>query len=80
MGISTQVLLTKINSLESDVEYLKTQIQELLNNQQGFYPHKNFEPHRPTSKCTVCGMKFEGAMGYVCMNTQCPTKVMCRSE
>ena len=30
--------------------------------------------------CPVCGMKFSGAMGYVCQSTACPTKVTCGND
>ena len=28
-------------------------------------------------RCMVCGMEFKNAMGYVCYNPNCPTKVTC---
>jgi hypothetical protein len=36
-------------------------------------------PHLPVEKpkCRVCGMVFEGVMGYVCPHNNCPGKVTC---
>lgn len=28
-------------------------------------------------QCSVCGMTFEGTMGYVCYNQGCPSKISC---
>ena len=28
------------------------------------------------NRCNVCGITFEGAMGYVCTNPRCPTRVV----
>lgn len=29
----------------------------------------------PATQCKVCGIKFDGPMGYVCGNPDCPTAV-----
>ena len=33
----------------------------------------------PTNQCAVCGIKFEGAWGYVCNHPNCPTRITCTS-
>lgn len=34
-------------------------------------------PPIPTPHCSLCGITFEGAMGYVCYNQRCPSKISC---
>lgn len=29
-------------------------------------------PWNPTSQCSGCGLKLDGAIGYVCNNPKCP--------
>lgn len=31
------------------------------------------EPYWNTKQCPKCGLKLEGAMGYYCPHSQCPT-------
>lgn len=41
---------------------------------------KIYDNHKydfPVPTCQVCGLKFEGAMGYVCMQPLCPSKFSC---
>jgi hypothetical protein len=33
----------------------------------------------PSNQCAVCNMKFDGPMGYVCPNPNCPSRVVCGS-
>ena len=33
----------------------------------------------PVNRCPVCQMSWEGPMGYVCANPQCPNRVTCTS-
>ncbi len=41
---------------------------------QPFMPTVPIQPIRnPPSNCSKCGLKLEGAMGYVCNNNPCPT-------
>lgn len=30
-----------------------------------------------TNGCHVCGIKFDGVMGYVCQRTDCPSAIRC---
>lgn len=41
------------------------------------YPNYPFHPSEAKPKCRVCGMVFEGVMGYVCPHNNCPGKVTC---
>ncbi len=40
---------------------------------------KPWEPHLSETSCGVCGMKWDGPMGYVCPNLKCPSRVTCGS-
>lgn len=40
------------------------------------------KPQQPVNRCSKCGLKLEGVMGYCCPNVGCPTgmgPVMCMS-
>ena len=41
------------------------------------YPAIPMPSHTQPSICNTCGMTFMGAMGWVCSNPSCPTKVTC---
>ena len=34
-------------------------------------------PFIKQDSCPVCGLKFDGPMGYACNNPKCPTRVSC---
>lgn len=40
-------------------------------------PSPNPWPIYNNNSCKVCGMKFDGPMGYVCGRTDCPSGVTC---
>ncbi len=44
---------------------------------------KKPNPWNETQRCTKCGLKLEGVMGYCCPNVGCPTglgPVMCMAD
>lgn len=43
------------------------------------YPSPDPSYMQPSS-CRVCGMKFDGPMGYVCSRPDCPSGVTCSNE
>lgn len=50
----------------------------------GLEAGKTIQPSNPLWNtkpyCRVCGMDFSKPMGYVCYNSNCPTKVTCSSQ
>lgn len=52
--------------------------QAAQKDQTKIYPPIPLPPiNTPVMRCNVCGMEFKNAMGYVCNNPSCPTKVTC---
>lgn len=43
-------------------------------------PYEADPSYMQPSSCRVCGMKFDGPMGYVCTRTDCPSGVTCSNE
>jgi hypothetical protein len=42
---------------------------------------RNNPPGSPSYGCAVCGLSYkDGAMGYVCPRTDCPSRVYCGTE
>lgn len=73
----------RIEILEKRIRELELEIRELKQRQSAAKPiplptpEYPFEPIRYDPTCSVCGMTFNGPMGYVCMNPGCPSKVTC---
>ena len=57
----------KLDALEKKVSNL----EERVRNAERFVPGQLYWP-KPNS-CHKCGLKFEGTMGYVCNQIDCPT-------
>ena len=83
-----EFLEEKLERLEKQVAYLERRVNEL---EQANRMHHPFQPvtiptpYNPQWKipnaCSVCGLQFNGPMGYVCSNPQCPSGVTyCQSE
>lgn len=47
---------------------------------QPVYPTTPVTPSFGTTICSRCGMKWEGAMGYVCPDTYCPVQLKVTSQ
>lgn len=63
-------------------------IEEMIENKiKKDVPPPPFEPLKdifipsyiPPTSCSLCGIKLDSVMGYVCNNTQCPTFPVVRS-
>ncbi|BAK66871.1 hypothetical protein SLG_21960 [Sphingobium sp. SYK-6] len=64
----------RIAEMERRIEQLERQMFPNL------YPRQPFMPSippgwQPEYQCSVCKMKFSGAMGYVCPRGNCPSRV-----
>ena len=86
--MSREYLEQKLERLEKQLSYLERRISELERSKRLTDPYQPFMPSpvQPTwtahpSACSVCGLKFDGPMGYVCTNPRCPSGVVyCQSE
>ena len=77
----------RMEALELEVISLRKRTQELeeeLERHQRlsspYQPIAPTVPYQPTwvapNACSICGMKFDGPMGYVCTNPRCPSGVV----
>lgn len=82
--------VAQVNESDWDVVVLANEVKRLKRELQRLSPKKDDQrifpqtipvtPHSiPWNSCSVCGMKFEGPMGYVCPRSDCPTAVTCVS-
>jgi hypothetical protein len=47
---------------------------------QPVYPTTQFPPSLVPTLCSKCGMKWEGVMGYVCSQSDCPAQLKVTSQ
>lgn len=69
------VLANEVKRLQSEVNRLtpkKPHIEQPI-------PYTVPPYHINMHQCSVCGMKSEGAMGYVCPRADCPTAITCNN-
>lgn len=80
--------ITPIEPLKPDVDGLNRAVKELAERAPKMPPLERVfdrilpqqlptERYAAPSQCSVCEMKFEGPMGYVCGNAMCPSRVTC---
>jgi hypothetical protein len=74
----------RINELERKVSLLEKRASELEQANRMHHPFQPINPPAPytpqwviPNACSVCGLEFKGAMGYVCTNSKCPTAIAC---
>ena len=63
----------RIKELEDEIERLKFE-KNLPKSNPIPLPMPTY-PMIPETHCSVCGMKFDGPMGYVCYHPRCPTGI-----
>ena len=72
-------LRTENKHLKERVKYLEqlntTLVEGIFRNNNQQYPSPI--QTKPYAGCSVCGLKFDGVMGYVCTRSDCPTAVRC---
>lgn len=63
-------------TLEERVKRLEDQIKLIIYDpsQQTFPTNFPLTNPRLSNKCSLCGLDFSGAMGYVCPNSGCPVQ------
>jgi hypothetical protein len=49
--------------------------KDLAQERQMRAPYQPFRPLQASSGCSVCGLKMDTSMGYVCDNPRCPTRI-----
>lgn len=77
--------LEKLAMLEGEMDNLRMRVAqleaELAEERRKSAPYQPITtpPYQPTwvipNSCAVCGLKFDGPMGYVCTNPRCPSGV-----
>ena len=77
--------LEKLAMLEGEMDNLRMRVAqleaelELERRKSAPYQPITTPPYQPTwvipSSCAVCGIKFDGPMGYACNNPRCPSGV-----
>lgn len=62
----------RISELEKRVSNLEKRLDP-------FYDDRIKEPvvDPDWNVCKVCNLRFEGVMGYVCSNANCPSRITC---
>lgn len=64
-----------LEDLKKRVEQLEKQMAKLnLFKDPWINPDEIF-PKSEENCCNVCGLKFEGPLGYVCNNPKCPSRI-----
>ena len=66
-------LESKIAQLEQEKTLLKNELNLLKNEGCWRYFENPYHQHKTT--CSTCGMVWEGVMGYVCGNLNCPVQL-----
>jgi len=69
-------LLDKVMKRLDDIEMKINRIPHV----QPLYPTTPTKPSLGPTICVKCGMKWEGAMGYVCASSDCPVQFKVTSQ
>ena len=78
-GMEWEMILDQLEKQTERIDKLETRIKDLENqkNTSPIFPNVPVQPRLDPISCSVCGIRFEGAMGYACMHPRCPSKVTC---
>ncbi len=71
-----------MSNLNERVDELERRVRELEDNvgtpnPLAPIPQYPINPPIPVNSCGVCGLVFDGVMGYVCSNLNCPGRIIC---
>lgn len=66
-----------MSSIEKDVEQVIDLLREISRKLDRLQTYPVYPQPITASKCGVCGIKWDGPMGYVCTRTNCPGRVTC---
>lgn len=77
------MLQGEIDNLNQKVAFLEQKLKELQENRS--IPTSPWTVYGPIveRRCTKCGLKLDGPMGYCCSNSDCPSglgPVMCKTS
>lgn len=78
------MLEAEMDTLRHRVAHLEAELEQARTMTSPYQPITT-PPYQPTwivpNSCAVCGIKFDGPMGYACTNPRCPSGVSyCSSE
>lgn len=76
LAITISELSSENKQLKERVKYLEDQNKMLMDNlMRPVSPPAQVKPY---TGCSVCGLNFNGPMGYVCPRSDCPTRITCK--
>jgi len=82
--MTPQEYIEKLEKLEKEVASLRQRVIDVeaqkMTEFQPVVPYHTYQPMWtiPTvNTCQVCGLKFDGPMGYACSNPKCSTGITC---
>ena len=75
MGIEEKLAMLEgeMDNLRAKVAQLEGELEKERRSKQPYGPVTI--PYQVPSGCSVCGLKFDGPMGYACTNPRCPSGV-----
>ena len=68
-----QDLLNRVEQLQMENTLLRIDINTIKS--EGCWRYVENPTHTHKTTCSTCGMVWEGAMGYVCSNLNCPVQL-----
>ena len=72
------MLEAEMDTLRHRVAHLEAELEQARRLTAPYQPITT-PPYQPTwivpNSCAVCGIKFDGPMGYACTNPRCPSGV-----
>ena len=80
LAITVGELRAERDALKEQVKLLQEQnlrLTEALSKSQPPFPAPTVPAGYTPKSCSVCGMNFNGPMGYVCPRSDCPSRVTC---
>lgn len=66
--------------LENLTDEIKSLQEKIEKSSFDWYPPSTKMPNVISKNCQVCGIDMESATNYVCINYNCPSRVICKSE
>lgn len=82
--LSDSARITTLEARQAELEYRIAQLERELTEKVRWpwigAPYTEPTPISEPNACRVCGIHFEGIMGYVCPHTACPSRITCSAQ
>jgi hypothetical protein len=79
-GIEYYAKEYEVQQLQEQIWELQSQVRDLEAKLERIMTQPPIEPYSGGTTCAKCGMRWEGAMGYVCIQPGCPVQMQVTSQ